>query len=731
MAIIYSTNFDSDTANQLPTGWVNAYGGDWKVTTTNPVSAPNAFDGANSVTLNTGITSITDGEMLWECKYDTKYHSPYIRGNTTSGGYLLLFSGTPVDSITFFQRASSDWGVISSGHSFSVAGSPTTGDTISFGVKIVGTAIELTGWKKGTTRPTSGTGFLSLTSSLHNSAGYFGFYSQGYNNPPVDNLSINDLGGGGGSPATTYTLTGPSTATVGSPSSNFTITITGDTSVSSVFTPSDGSGGGSFSPTTVTIPAGTNGTGTFTYTPASTGSKTISTTNNNSLTNPSSITLTASAGGSTQTIAVDNAAITWSPGAWDTINVGTYGVSVLSKQSSSTGSYFKFKVNACTDVSLLIDSSISNSISAGNRPSLTYAVNYGARTTTQISAQSSIALVSGAASADRVFEIWLMSVENSGGTRFSSSAGTSFTNGVRIQGLQINSGASMAAYPIIKSKKLIYWGDSIVEGVFAGVGFGNNNQSTSNNDPLSTSIPALAYALDCEYGQVGYGGQGWEVAGSADVTFANGWNKFATDRTKSLSGVFDYAFVMHGTNDGSNVTSTVQAWIASARTALGANTYIFVVIPVGGFNASYLTAAYNAYVAANPADTKVFLLNPSAKISINYFNGSASNIYAVDGVHPNVLGNARIAGVIANLVNAQIGGGGGTTPNATWDEIIDGSLTARQVMSLLLSFATGKTTISDLGGGSATVTFKAVDGTTTRISASMTGSERTTVTTNP
>lgn len=96
------------------------------------------------------------------------------------------------------------------------------------------------------------------------------------------------------SPATAVTLTGPTSGTNGVASTDFTVgadgTITGDV----VVTPSDGGDGGTFTPTTVTINSGSP-TGTFTYTPASTGTKTISVTNDGGLTNPSSISYTSTA----------------------------------------------------------------------------------------------------------------------------------------------------------------------------------------------------------------------------------------------------------------------------------------------------------------------------------------------------------------------------------------------------------------------------------------------------
>lgn len=95
--------------------------------------------------------------------------------------------------------------------------------------------------------------------------------------------------------ATSVTLSGPSSGSVGTASTNFTVgadgTITGTVTV----TPSDSGGGGTFTPTTVNISSGST-TATFTYTPATSGAKTISVTNNGGLSNPSSITYTATSG---------------------------------------------------------------------------------------------------------------------------------------------------------------------------------------------------------------------------------------------------------------------------------------------------------------------------------------------------------------------------------------------------------------------------------------------------
>lgn len=69
------------------------------------------------------------------------------------------------------------------------------------------------------------------------------------------------------------------------------------------------------------------------------------------------------------------------------------------------------------------------------------------------------------------------------------------------------------------------------------------------------------------------------------------------------------------------------------------------------------------------------------------------------------------------------GGGGG---DASWTAIMEGSLTYQDAIKILLAVAAGKT---DIAGN--VVKFKGIDGTTDRVTATMTGSKRTGITLNP
>ena len=55
---------------------------------------------------------------------------------------------------------------------------------------------------------------------------------------------------------------------------------------------------------------------------------------------------------------------------------------------------------------------------------------------------------------------------------------------------------------------------------------------------------------------------------------------------------------------------------------------------------------------------------------------------------------------------------------------IESSITLRQAIKVLLSVAAGKTSITDLGGGNATVVFRNVDDTKDVVTADMEASER-------
>lgn len=68
--------------------------------------------------------------------------------------------------------------------------------------------------------------------------------------------------------------------------------------------------------------------------------------------------------------------------------------------------------------------------------------------------------------------------------------------------------------------------------------------------------------------------------------------------------------------------------------------------------------------------------------------------------------------------------------DAILSALVDGDYTLLQTLRILVSVAAGKTTVTDLGGGAAEVTFRDLSDTLNRVFAEMTDSERTSVTTD-
>lgn len=107
---------------------------------------------------------------------------------------------------------------------------------------------------------------------------------------------VDEVGAGGAATATT--LSGPSSGTVSVASTDFTVGANGTITGTVTVTPGDAADGGTFTPTTVAISSGTP-TATFTYTPASTGVKTISISDDGGLTDAGSLSYTSNAAAST------------------------------------------------------------------------------------------------------------------------------------------------------------------------------------------------------------------------------------------------------------------------------------------------------------------------------------------------------------------------------------------------------------------------------------------------
>lgn len=655
MATLYTNNWDAETTGTLPTGWSNKVG-TWQVSTTNPVSGTKTLlsssNGDGDVVLYTGGTAKADMQIdsnqvavLASGLYPLIGH--ILRSDSTNANhYAVLFSannGTTTKCLVFKKVGGSYTQILNqTGISFALS----AGDVVNVRTKIVGSTITVYLGKN------SGglTQVATVTDGSVTAAGYAGFYN-GKDAVSVT-MSLDDfvLDDTAAAAATEVTLTGPSTGATGVASSNFSVgvspvggTITGTVTV----TPSDSGGGGTFTPTSVGLTTASP-TSSFTYTPASAGAKSISVTNSGGLTNPPTLTYTATAGA--VSVLVTDANWKWSPYSWATVST--------SKVAVNGGAYCKLGFTG-TSISVGIDVSslVSGGVTSTWYPYIRYSVDNGALTDVQLTPSTNALSVSGLSAGSHTIEIWYQAGfwENIGGT--APDRWTTPVYCLKLTGATIDAGASTVA-PTWLSNSMIWFGDSISEGIRA-----NNSTTQPANQSAYDSAPAyVAQALGCELGNVGFGGQNYAAGFNSIPAMSSAYTYVFSGQSRLTGGVLSpapqYVCIWQGAN-GNPAQADVQTAITNMR-VIAPSAWIVVIVPVGGTGRANITAAVAAYQAATPSDAKVALVDLGSSWGVGLSSFGSATKQAVDGLHPRKEWNARIGAALAKAIGAL-----GSRPTAT------------------------------------------------------------------
>ena len=689
MTLIYSDSFDADTAGALAAGWSNVTG-TWRVGTLRPVTGTQSFgDTAASngdVALYTAATAAADMEVFYNETIGTAANSSAIgcvlrSDSTFANAYAILIYNGPTGSnqLILFKRVSSSFTQLTVANIADFV----SGHTYGLRAQIVGTAIKARIWDitAGTAEPT--TWQINTTDSSITAAGYAGLYNGGTALNSIDDfmllnpdttgaattialsgpssggatatstvftVSVNGTlastltvtpsdGGAGGtfnpatitiasgsnpaaqsftytpsaagtktlsfsnngsltnpanktytagsSAATAITVSGPSSGAAGLASSNFTALVNGSLTAAVTVTPSDGGNGGTFTPTTVTFAVGSSPPAqTLTYTPGSAGAKTLSFTNNGSLANPATLTYTATA---VVAIAPNNAAIIYSPGNWDvtatralSINAGAYFRTLFSGSSITLNFNVASMVSPATEIYYRIDGYESQSpwIKASIAATIT---------PTMPSDMSSFPY--------HLIEVMIKSTSYSN-NRWNTGTGCA----VLFTGLTLASGGTVVAPGVAPNGSILFFGDSITEGLRTV------QSSASNECDNSDAMMGWAYEqknlLGIEAGIIGFGATGLTVAGQGNVpVFAStlGYIMSGLARSSSIANL-KLIVLNEGTNDGSASASAVTTALKAVLNTL-ISTYsgvpIAVMRPFNGTQAAALQAGITG--CSNPS----------------------------------------------------------------------------------------------------------------------------------
>lgn len=334
--------------------------------------------------------------------------------------------------------------------------------------------------------------------------------------------------------------------------------------------------------------------------------------------------------------------------------------------SNNTGAYLKFTLSAVTQgsVTMLLDTTPMNGVSAGNCPTIDILVDGKAFTTTLLAyatGTTRILLADNLAAGNHTFEVFFKSVDlsstSSMGDRWNGSPPQAV---VKVTGFELDGKGSATASQTLAAKRMIWFGDSFAEGGAIVA----NGYINADNDATQTMPQLVAAGLNAEVGVIGFATQGFGNAGYGNVPMlynstdaSQSWNKYYASNSRLVSGSFtpapDYIVVMEGTNDqnfgisDATVTTAVQSLISAWRTA-APNARIFVCIPPNGDKRSAITTG-----VSNAADSKTTLIDLGTA-SQNTLAGGGLNTN--DGTHPNVRGHATFAAMLLNAMQAVLGG---------------------------------------------------------------------------
>jgi hypothetical protein len=370
----------------------------------------------------------------------------------------------------------------------------------------------------------------------------------------------------------------------------------------------------------------------------------------------SQLTVTTSAGSTG--ISVTNSALFWSPGNWDHLTSGTFGVSVDTMQATAAGAYLKFQVSGTVNLSLGIDNATNSGFPSGDMPTVRYSINGAAFTDVQLGPGQATLGLSSSLSTGSTYSVevyFKASSSTNGYADVWGSSGVSPTNVLRINSIGLDSGGSVSA-PTLRTKRSLHFGDSMTAG--------EHVNPDGSDDATQSWVPIMAQAFNAEYGQIAYGGQGWTVAGGSNAAaFMTAYNLYSVGRARSFSGL-DYIFIHHGGNDarssvsGSTIQSDCQTMLGNLRTACGSATIIFVVTPPQGSYNANLAAAVTAYKTAT-GDANAYAIDATALFPSTAFTltfGTTTE-WTYDGVHPLIFGHARLGAAYAALAKTATGGG--------------------------------------------------------------------------
>ena len=309
-------------------------------------------------------------------------------------------------------------------------------------------------------------------------------------------------------------------------------------------------------------------------------------------------------------IAVDAPQTVLAPYVWKRSGAG-----VASRvEATMPGAYIRWSFGGSRSIRLLVDGTANNGCPAAAMPVVDYSVDGGVFQSVQLTKTEKVYAIVMAEGLDATTEHRLdvcFRAACLGPERWQAS-----TVHLRIAGIELDQGGSLLDCPQ-RPKCAIGFGDSITEGV-CNEGSCPYYSNLLMNNARATWFPLVCAGLNCEYGQLGTGGQGM-VRPIEMPPLPQTWDHYDAATSRLTDGRLlpepDYVFCAMGTNDFRStagrreqidITEAYADWLAAVRKACP-RSLCFCVVPPLGWHGPEIAAAVAARHQAG--DDRVYLID--------------------------------------------------------------------------------------------------------------------------
>jgi hypothetical protein len=351
-----------------------------------------------------------------------------------------------------------------------------------------------------------------------------------------------------------------------------------------------------------------------------------------------------------QDVSFPNANIFLSPYCWRTDDKGA-------AICPAGGGYLKFKVTGTSQIALRVDTAINAGMSALQMPAVKAVVSApdrdGAAQYFQFPANTNPDSLISIATGLKPGVTYAVLIQAVGGDETVPRGWDTPIFQSKINRIVLDAGAKLLP-PVLRTKRALFLGASYEQAYF---GYAKTDAPVYTYVDSSLSWPFfVAYAMDCEYGQIGIGSQGWVRFGNGGYpAFPFTWDHYDAADPKTYATDLDYVFIHMAENDNSQddaaVQTAVTGWISEARAAFGPKTKIFIILSITQIKSAPVKAGVTA-----AADPNTCLIDPGNEFLHVAFAGGPTWAAPGDGLHLDAVHQGIYTGYVLQQAQAYVDG---------------------------------------------------------------------------